>query len=87
VLQLHKTEGGQDYAEFLHAPRKRFTDFAVVRREIEAETDRITGKTKAISNMPIHLSVYSPNGISLSLSLSVKFDSRICIYPCRMVTM
>jgi hypothetical protein len=27
VLQLHKTEGGQDYAEFLHAPRKRFTDF------------------------------------------------------------
>ncbi|EMS48683.1 Dynamin-related protein 1C [Triticum urartu] len=27
VLQLHKTEGGQEYAEFLHAPRKRFSDF------------------------------------------------------------
>jgi hypothetical protein len=28
VLQLHKTDDGQqDYAEFLHAPRKRFTDF------------------------------------------------------------
>lgn len=27
MLQLHKTEGGQEYAEFLHAPRKRFTDF------------------------------------------------------------
>ncbi|KAJ1697277.1 hypothetical protein LUZ63_005789 [Rhynchospora breviuscula] len=67
VLQLHQTTGGQDYAEFLHAPRKRFTDFAAVRREIEAETDRITGKTKAISNMPIHLSVYSPNVVNLTL--------------------
>jgi len=27
VLQLHKTENGQEYAEFLHLPRKRFTDF------------------------------------------------------------
>jgi hypothetical protein len=27
VLQLHKTEGGTEYAEFLHLPRKRFTDF------------------------------------------------------------
>lgn len=28
VLQLHKIdEGGREYAEFLHLPRKRFTDF------------------------------------------------------------
>lgn len=28
VLQLHKIEEGlQDYAEFLHLPKKRFTDF------------------------------------------------------------
>lgn len=28
MLQLHKTEGGQaEYGEFLHAPRKKFTDF------------------------------------------------------------
>lgn len=28
MLQLHKTdEGQQEYAEFLHAPKKRFTDF------------------------------------------------------------
>ncbi|KAJ3672884.1 hypothetical protein LUZ60_006258 [Juncus effusus] len=67
VLQLHKTEGGQEYAEFLHAPRKRFTDFAMVRREIELETERITGKSKSISNMPIHLSVYSPNVVNLTL--------------------
>ncbi|ONK69076.1 uncharacterized protein A4U43_C05F19040 [Asparagus officinalis] len=28
VLQLHKTEGqGGDYAECLHSPRRKFTDF------------------------------------------------------------
>lgn len=28
VLQLHKIEeGSREYAEFLHLPRKRFTDF------------------------------------------------------------
>ncbi|CAJ1932672.1 unnamed protein product [Sphenostylis stenocarpa] len=68
VLQLHKTEDGQqEYAEFLHAPRRRFTDFASVRQEISDETDRITGKTKAISNVPIQLSVYSPNVVNLTL--------------------
>ncbi|KAJ8453325.1 hypothetical protein Cgig2_008209 [Carnegiea gigantea] len=67
VLQLHKTDGGAEYAEFLHAPRKRFTDFAAVRKEIADETDRITGKTKQISNIPIHLSIYSPHVVNLTL--------------------
>ncbi|KAI3838360.1 hypothetical protein MKX03_023637 [Papaver bracteatum] len=68
VLQLHKLDKGQtEYAEFLHAPRKKFTDFAAVRREIADETDRITGKSKQISNIPIHLSIYSPNVVNLTL--------------------
>lgn len=68
VLQLHQTNEGQaEYAEFLHAPRKKFTDFAAVRKEIQDETDRITGKTKQISNHPIHLSIYSPNVVNLTL--------------------
>ncbi|KAG4116212.1 hypothetical protein ERO13_D12G155800v2 [Gossypium hirsutum] len=67
VLQLHKTESGTEYAEFLHAPKKRFTDFVAVRKEIADETDRITGKTKQISNIPIHLSIYSPNVVNLTL--------------------
>ncbi|KAK1277618.1 Dynamin-related protein 1C [Acorus gramineus] len=68
VLQLHKTDGGKaEYGEFLHAPRKRFNDFAAIRKEIEDETDRITGKSKQISNIPIHLSVYSPNVVNLTL--------------------
>ncbi|CAM6084768.1 unnamed protein product [Calypogeia fissa] len=68
VLQLHKTEDGTpEYGEFLHAPRKRFPDFAAVRKEISDETDRITGRTKMISTVPIHLSVYSPNVVNLTL--------------------
>ena len=30
-----------------------------MRKEIEDETDRLTGKTKQISPVPIHLSIYS----------------------------
>ncbi|XP_022764914.1 dynamin-related protein 1E-like [Durio zibethinus] len=68
VLQLHKTDqASQEYAEFLHLPKRRFTDFSMVRQEIQDETDRITGKTKQISPVPIHLSIYSPNVVNLTL--------------------
>ncbi|KAK9187749.1 hypothetical protein WN944_019148 [Citrus x changshan-huyou] len=68
VLQLHKTEPGlQEYAEFLHLPKKKFTDFSIVRKEIQEETDRVTGKSKQISPVPIHLSIYSPNVVNLTL--------------------
>ncbi|CAF2264961.1 dynamin-related protein 1E [Brassica rapa] len=68
VLQLHKSEEGtEDYAEFLHLPKRQFTDFALVRKEIQDETDRITGKSKQISPVPIHLSIFSPNVVNLTL--------------------
>ncbi|OAY49476.1 phragmoplastin DRP1E isoform X1 [Manihot esculenta] len=68
VLQLHKIdEGSQEYAEFLHLPKRPFTDFNLVRQEIQDETDRLTGKTKQISPVPIHLSIYSPNVVNLTL--------------------
>lgn len=51
-----------EYGEFLHCKGKKFTDFDEIRREIEAETDRVTGSNKGISNIPINLRVYSPNG-------------------------
>ncbi|KAG1334869.1 Dynamin-related protein 1C [Cocos nucifera] len=40
---------------------------AGIRKEIQDETDRMTGKTKHISNIPIHLSVYSPHVVNLTL--------------------
>ncbi|XP_012698866.1 dynamin-related protein 1E [Setaria italica] len=68
VLQLHQTDNGsQEYAEFLHLPKKRFSDFALVRQEIADETDRLTGKTKEISPVPIQLSIYSPKVVNLTL--------------------
>ncbi|KAL8116607.1 hypothetical protein AgCh_022953 [Apium graveolens] len=69
VLQLHKVEGGSEYDEFLHAPKKRFSDFvmSIYIQEISDETGRITGKSKQISNHPIQLSIYSPHVMNLTL--------------------
>ncbi|KAG8086368.1 hypothetical protein GUJ93_ZPchr0010g9571 [Zizania palustris] len=67
VLQLHRIDGDREYAEFMHLPRKRFTDFSLVRKEIADETDRETGRSKQISSVPIHLSIYSPNVVNLTL--------------------
>ncbi|KAK8549586.1 hypothetical protein V6N13_073374 [Hibiscus sabdariffa] len=68
VLQLHKTDQGiREYGEFLHLPKKKFSDFSMVRKEIQDETDRMTGKSKQISPVPIHLSIYSPNVVNLTL--------------------
>jgi len=66
VLQLVNVPNGE-WAEFLHAKGKRFTDFADVRKEIEAETDRMTGSNKGISPIPINLRVFSPNVLNLTL--------------------
>lgn len=73
VLQLvhvEETQQDRDYnewGEFLHAPNKIFTDFAEIRKEIEAETDRVTGSNKGISNKPINLKIYSPHVLNLTL--------------------
>ncbi|GJQ72967.1 shi [Trypoxylus dichotomus] len=65
ILQL--INSNTEYAEFLHCKGKKFVDFDEVRREIEAETDRVTGNNKGISNIPINLRVYSPNVLNLTL--------------------
>ena len=53
-----------EYAEFLHCKGRMFTDFNMVRKEIEDETDRVVGGegSKNVSNIPINLRVYSPHG-------------------------
>ena len=66
VLQLVNVPNGE-WAEFLHAKGKRFTDFSDVRKEIEAETDRMTGSNRGISPIPINLRVFSPNVLNLTL--------------------
>jgi len=68
VLQLItlKDAAAQDYAEFLHLDKTMY-DFNEVRQEIEKETARIAGQNKGISRMPIHLKIYSPKVLNLTL--------------------
>ncbi|GJE93832.1 Dynamin-related protein [Phanerochaete sordida] len=73
VLQLIHTpvpeDSSQTYTEwgqFLHID-KRFTDFDEIRKEIEQETYRVAGQNKGISKLPIHLRIYSPNVLDLTL--------------------
>ncbi|KAI9189518.1 Dynamin- GTPase protein [Blastocladiella emersonii ATCC 22665] len=72
VLQLQYSAVGpsgapQDWAEFLHNPGHQYADFEEVKSEIEAETHRIAGANKGISSEPIHLKVFSPNVVDLTL--------------------
>lgn len=60
VLQL--INDSTEWGEFLHGKGRKFTNFDEIRKEIEDETDRVTGSNKGISNVPINLRVYSPNG-------------------------
>ncbi|KAF9814330.1 hypothetical protein IEO21_05173 [Rhodonia placenta] len=77
VLQLihtpvpETTSGGleptyTEWGQFLHID-KRFTDFNEIRREIEQETFRVAGQNKGISKLPIHLRIYSPDVLDLTL--------------------
>lgn len=67
-LILHLYFDTEEYATFSHTSGdRRFTDFDMVRREIELETERVAGKNKGISRDPIHLAIHSPNVIPLTL--------------------
>ncbi|GMR32579.1 hypothetical protein PMAYCL1PPCAC_02774 [Pristionchus mayeri] len=65
ILQL--VQDRNEYAEFLHKKGYRYTDFDAVRKEIEDETDRVTGQNKGISPHPINLRVFSPHVLNLTL--------------------
>ena len=49
------------------APPQAWLACLQIRQEIEAETDRMTGSNKGISNIPINLRVYSPYVLNLTL--------------------
>ncbi|KAI0737311.1 dynamin protein dnm1 [Daedaleopsis nitida] len=72
VLQLIHTPASEaapeftEWGQFLHID-KRYTDFNDIRREIEQETFRVAGQNKGISKLPIHLRIYSPNVLDLTL--------------------
>lgn len=71
VLQLHtipeNTVGPKEYGMFGHCKDKKFTDFNEIRKEIEAETDRLAGDGQCVSETPIMLRLYSPYVLNLTL--------------------
>ncbi|KAM4619377.1 dynamin-1-like protein isoform 2-T2 [Polymixia lowei] len=58
---------GEEWGKFLHTKSKIYTDFDDIRQEIEAETERISGNNKGISDEPIHLKIFSPHVVNLTL--------------------
>jgi dynamin 1-like protein len=66
-LSTQEADLVQEWAEFLHSPGHRFTDFNALRKEIETETVRVAGVNKGISRLPIHLKVFSPNVLNLTV--------------------
>ncbi|KAL3104123.1 hypothetical protein niasHS_002150 [Heterodera schachtii] len=65
ILQLINDRA--EYGEFLHKKGHKFADFDQIRKEIEEETDRVTGANKGISAIPINLRVFSPHVLNLTL--------------------
>ncbi|OLL25191.1 Dynamin-related protein DNM1 [Neolecta irregularis DAH-3] len=59
--------GDSEWGEFLHLPGQRFSDFSLIRGEIENETARIAGMNKGINRLPINLKIYSPHVLNLTL--------------------
>ncbi|MBN3297895.1 DNM1L protein, partial [Amia calva] len=57
----------EEWGTFLHCKNQVFTDFDEIRQEIEKETERCTGANKGISAEPIHLKIFSPHVLSLTL--------------------
>merc|ERR1712223_754191 len=65
ILQL--INGQSEHGEFLHCKGKKFMNFNEIMKEIEDETDRVTGTSKGISNLPINLRGYSPHVLNITL--------------------
>lgn len=63
------TEPIEEWGEFLHQPGKRYTDFSQIRSEISRDTNRLCSgpNSKGVSSTPIHLKIYSPRVLSLTM--------------------
>ena len=67
IIQLNHIEEKNEYFCFSHLPNKKFTNPDDVRKEIEADTDKIAGSGKGVSDIPLTLKIHSNNVITLTL--------------------
>ena len=66
---MHAIKPGQQaYGTFASAldPETKYTDFSLISRKIEAETERVCGP-RGLSTIPILLDIYSPDVVDLTL--------------------
>ena len=56
-----------EYATFSHEPGRKYTDFDLVRKEIENQTFRLAGRQKGVTDKPIYLTISSPNVVDLTM--------------------
>ncbi|XP_029615176.1 dynamin-1-like protein isoform X1 [Salmo trutta] len=66
-MRLYQGVDGEEWGKFLHTKNKIYTDFDEIRLEIEAETERVSGNNKGITDEPIHLKIFSPHVVNLTL--------------------
>uniref|UniRef100_A0A3B4F862 Dynamin-1-like protein n=1 Tax=Pundamilia nyererei TaxID=303518 RepID=A0A3B4F862_9CICH len=66
-VTLLESIDGEEWGKFLHTKNKIYADFEEIRHEIETETERISGSNKGISDEPIHLKIFSPQVVNLTL--------------------
>lgn len=71
------TSAYTEWGQFLHLD-KRYTDFNEIRKEIEQETFRVAGQNKGISKLPIHLRIFSPNVLDLTL-VDLPGLTKVCV--------
>ncbi|KAJ6228641.1 dynamin [Anaeramoeba flamelloides] len=68
VLQLIRDSSlSSEYGQFLHKGERKYFDFKEIEDEIVRDTDRITGKNKGLSPIPINLKLYSPSVVNLTM--------------------
>lgn len=67
IFLFTETAHLEEWGQFLHTKDQIFGDFEAIRDEIMAETARIAGANKCISNEPISLKIYSHRVVDLTL--------------------
>ena len=68
VLQLRRTNNKTvEWAEFLHQPGRKLTDFTEVRDEITNHTNKLAGDTKGVTDEPISLTIFSYKVVDLTM--------------------
>ena len=65
--QIGSEDPLREYGEFLHNKGVRIYNYDEIRDEIVAQTNKIAGLNKNVSQDPISLTIYSPNVVDLTM--------------------